>query len=831
MATSFKLSMLLGATLGASVRRSFSETESKLKRVGAEIGSLKDKQKSIRSFAMNTDAVDKAKKSLFKARREVSALRLAWKNNKITNAEFGASIKKSEKSVGQLSSRLVVQQERLNKTRNSLKRAGISTNNLSQENERLGRSIDKLSGKYGRLKISEQAAARQQQIASRRSELRGQLFDTAATAFVIASPFRKAIEFEASVSKLRAITDKDTSAVTVEDLARQARDLGKDTPFTASQSIEAQTFLGMAGFGRDKIQTATPGILNLALASGEDVAKTADIASNIMSQFSMDASDMTDIGDALTAAFTSSNTTLESLGETLKFVGPVASVTGNELYEVLGMAAILGSGGIQAGEAGRALKQSVIRLAAPTPAGAAALNDLGIDRKKEDGDLKKIPELFVEITRALEGRSNTDVTKSVVDIFGIIASGAVLQIIDKTDSKDSAKILKNLDERKDRTQEVADIMTANTQNAIDRLGSAFENWKISFGTTLLPVIREVALALGSAFNGLAVVSDKFPEVTAVVAGAVLGLIALRLVVVASKFAFYVLVGNLGSLRKAYIVMTAASTYARINMIRMRVVTFLSATATKVLTRAQLFLKFSTSALAFSIGKVRAAYVFMTAASTLAQVSMIRLRAVSMLSAASTGVVTAAQWALNFAMTANPIGLVIVGIGTLIGIGIAVVKNWDKVSKFFTGMWERLKENTKTAIDWLLRNINLLLNPFALLEKIASKIGNLIFGDGNDIELVGGDAGTSKKIKKSAVIGAAMEESAEQSSSITTSAIENVSSAGTVSNTQNVRLEVPITINASPGMNSEDVAKKVKDMFQEEKYAMSRGRNSALIDFM
>lgn len=783
MASSFKLSMLLGATLGGSVRRSFSETENKLQKLGTTISSLKDKQKSIRSFSMNTVAVDKAQKSLFKARREVASLRLAWKKNQISTEQFGASIKKSEKNVRRLSGRLAVQQERLSKTRNALKQSGISTNNLSRENERLGRTVDNLTGKYGRLQTSitkqrsrsEQAAARQQHIASRRADLRGQIFDTAATAVVVSSPFRAAIDFEASVSKLRAITSTDDSDVTVEQLARQARNLGKDTPFTASQSIEAQTFLAMAGFGRGQVQEATPGILNLSLASGEDVGRTADIASNVMSQFSLETSDIGGIGDVLTAAFTNSNTTLDSLSETLKFAGSMGSVTGSSLKTVTAMAAVLGSAGVQSGEAGRALRQTFIRLAAPTAEGTAALNKLGVNTiDPETGDLRDVPTLIAEISESLEGRGSGEVAGLVKNIFGLIAAPAVLQLLDKTGSEGMRKIFDNINDSDSRTNIVAQLMTDNTQNAISRMGSALENLKISLGSSLLPVIEGVAIGIGVFFNAIATAADFFPPLTAVVTGAVVGLVSLRLVVLGSQFAYFVLAGSLSSVKTAFTVATAASTWHRINLVR--------------------------------------------------------LQAVSVLTAVKTGLMTAAQWAFNFALTANPIGLIIVGIGALIGVGVVLVKNWGVVSKFFKSMWAGLKESTKTAVDWLVDLIGLLLNPFETLERIASSIGDFIFGEDEELNAVNGPPSvTSKKGTKTATLGTALVDSTEQSLPVATAAIDSVSPSGAITNTQNVHLETPITINAAPGMSSEEMATKFKAVIEEEKMQMSRNRNSMMFD--
>src|SRR5690606_7701339 len=123
-------------------------------------------------------------------------------------------------------------------------------------------------------------------------------------------------------------------------LRRQARELGATTMFSAGDAASGMAFLAMAGFTPKAIRDAMPGLLDMAKAGDLDLAMTADIASNILGGFRMEASQMGNVADILTKAFTTSNMSLEMLGETMKYVGPVASTAGMGLEEAAAMAGL-----------------------------------------------------------------------------------------------------------------------------------------------------------------------------------------------------------------------------------------------------------------------------------------------------------------------------------------------------------------------------------------------------------------------------------------------------------------------------------------------------------
>ncbi len=156
-------------------------------------------------------------------------------------------------------------------------------------------------------------------------------------------------------------------------------------------------FLAMAGFKTNEIVKTMPGMLQLASAGVIDLGRAADISSNILTGFGLAAGDMARVGDVLTNAFTTSNTSLEMLGQTMKYVAPIAKGTGASIETVAAMAGKLGDAGIQADQAGTALRSMFIRLAKQPTMTAEALKQLGVAVKDANGDMRQMPDVLKDI--------------------------------------------------------------------------------------------------------------------------------------------------------------------------------------------------------------------------------------------------------------------------------------------------------------------------------------------------------------------------------------------------------------------------------------------------
>lgn len=160
----------------------------------------------------------------------------------------------------------------------------------------------------------------------------GMLAGGGGTLYAAQRMLKPGLDFDASMSKVQALTRLDKASPELKALREQARGLGESTSFTATQVAQGQGYLAMAGFKPEAIKASMPGVLNLAKAGGTELPEAADIGSNIMTGFKLPAEQMGRVSDVLVTTFTNSNTNLQMLGDTMKYAGPVAANLGVQKY-------------------------------------------------------------------------------------------------------------------------------------------------------------------------------------------------------------------------------------------------------------------------------------------------------------------------------------------------------------------------------------------------------------------------------------------------------------------------------------------------------------------
>lgn len=751
MASQFNVAISIGATLGNSFGKVIQGSQGKLEKLGSAIQEVKEKQQRIQRFELDASRVDKSRIAFAQASVKMKDLRLQVVASKNPTKTLLNQYARAQERTNRLSDALVKQRKRLNESRKSVQGLGLSTRNLSQKNTELARSAEKANQKYQKLGTT---LRRQQKINAQRDQVRGQMFDAVAMGAIVTRPLSTAMDFEDSMAKLGALT-KNATQEQLMALRKEAQRLGRETTFTSAQTGDAMGFLAMAGFDATAIQNATGTILQLAQASGSDIASTADIASNIMSGFNIEAQKSQQISDVLTKAFTSSNTTLSMLGETMKFVGPVAAATNTDLSVAAAMAGKLGDAGIQGSMAGTALRTMLLRLSAPPRMAADALSELEIATKDAGGNLRSFPELLTEIHHATREMGTGDRTEMIKRIFGTEAASAAAVLMGQAGKNELQAFISMLETSEGTADTVSKKMTNTTRGALKRLGSALESIAIVVGSMFLPAIASGADALAWVASGVSSFAETFPLLTTVVVGATMAIVALRIVTIVSTWSYLFMKGSLLSVNTAY---TAMATLTNLNTL-----------------------------------------------------NLIRLNAITTFTAARTGVMTAAQWALNVAMNANPIGLVVGGLLLLGTAGYFLIKHWDTVKTFVLNFWEGLKERTRSAVGFMIRLIGKLLDPFGILKKTVSFVGALFKRDASNP--LNSDLGSTADISTL--------------NEVQQGTLKNVKTAAQIQNTNTVNAN--IAVHTSPGMDEVAIGNKIKDVIDEERYRAESDRRGALHD--
>jgi len=374
-----------------------------------------------------------------------------------------------------------------------LGQAGISTRNLATHEADLKRKISQTTDTMGkqeqqlkRLADKQRALAKARASYDKSRELQGNIASGGAKAAAVGGGMiyggvrflEEGATFDATMSKVQALARLDKESVEMAQLRAQARQLGASTSFSANDVAEGQSFLAMGGFDPKAIQDAMPGLLSMAKAGATDLAATSDIASNILGGFGLEASQMTRVADVLTKAFTTSNTSLGMLGETMKYVGPVARASGMGLEDAAAMAGLLGNVGIQSSQAGTTLRAMLLRLAAPAGPAAKAMKKLGVASKDAAGNVRPITTILGEVAKATEKMGTGDQLKYLKDIFGEEPAAGMSELLKQSGSGGILKYLDVVRDSQGAALKTAATIGDNLKGDIDGLSSAWADVQI-----------------------------------------------------------------------------------------------------------------------------------------------------------------------------------------------------------------------------------------------------------------------------------------------------------------------------------------------------------------
>ncbi|MCR5256986.1 MAG: phage tail tape measure protein [Desulfovibrio sp.] len=347
---------------------------------------------------------------------------------------------------------------------------------------------------------------------------------------------------ERQLSMVQAITRGSA-----EDMAKyeaQALQLGASTKFTSTQVAEGMQYLAMAGFKTNEVLTAMPGMLDLASAAAADLGTTADIASNVLTGFGLETAEIGRVGDVLTNTFQHSNTTLVTLGETMKYCAPVAKGFGMSLEETAAMAGLMGSAGIQASQAGTALRGMLVRLEKQPKQAAAALKELGVKAYDSAGKFKPLQQIFAEITQSDRWKRLKDAgkQKALAMIFGTEPLAGAQGLIDALQKGKMQEMLAGQYER-GTAAATAKIQENNLIGDITKLTSAMSGLSQtlykSVGGALRATVQRVTDIVGR-FNEWLKVNPKVAKAIVWVAGGIAAVAAAALpCIVAVKTVLFV----------------------------------------------------------------------------------------------------------------------------------------------------------------------------------------------------------------------------------------------------------------------------------------------------
>lgn len=238
-----------------------------------------------------------------------------------------------------------------------------------------------------------------------------------------------AMNFEAAMNQVQAVSG--ATAEELRSLRDQAKEMGKATKFSATEAAEGQAFLAQAGFKTHEIISALPDVLALAAAGNMELGRTADIASNIMGQFGIEAKDTARVTNLLAATASSSNTNIEQLGDAMKYLGPSAKSLGMSIEETAAIIGVLGDAGIQGSLAGEALGSSLVRLADPTKTMSDALEAMNVQAFDSQGSFVGMRSLLDQLAKGTSQMTQEQRAANLYAAFGAEAFQEINILLDR----------------------------------------------------------------------------------------------------------------------------------------------------------------------------------------------------------------------------------------------------------------------------------------------------------------------------------------------------------------------------------------------------------------
>ena len=303
---------------------------------------------------------------------------------------------------------------------------------------------------------------------------------------------KTAADFDSAMANVAAI-----SGATGDDLQAlrdKAREMGEKTKFSASEAADAMSYMAMAGWKTGDMLSGIEGIMNLAAASGEDLATTSDIVTDALTAFGLTAEDSAHFADILAAASSNANTNVSMMGETFKYCAPVAGALGYSAEDVAEAIGLMGNAGIKSTQAGTALRTMMTKLQGELKLSGEALGEVTIQTANADGSMRELSDILADCRTAFSKMSESEAAAAAETLVGKNAMSGFLALMNSAPG-DIDKLRNAIENCDGSAEDMAAIMQDNLNGQLTILKSQLEELAISFGEMLMPIIRKVVTAV------------------------------------------------------------------------------------------------------------------------------------------------------------------------------------------------------------------------------------------------------------------------------------------------------------------------------------------------
>lgn len=487
----YQMLFKLGAQLGSNFTGTFSSAQKVLQKTQQEITALIKTQSDVGAYQRQQTSIDKTNEKLALYQKQLDNVQKEMQKS----GEYSSALANKELELQQrirtTEEAIATKTEKLTRMEAALAEAGVDVNDLTGESKRLNEQL-------ANLREEEEKAADE---AANFGEQGQTAFEMVGSALVaagitktlqaITDEFKECVnasmEFGYTMSTVEALSGASVSEMqTLNDTAKQ---LGATTAFTANQSAEAMTYMGMAGWGAQQMVSGMDGVLNLAAASGEDLANVSDIVTDNLTAFGLKASDTAHFADVLAATATNSNTSVGIMGETFKSSAAIAGALGYSIEDVATMVGLMANSGVKASIAGTALKNIFNGISDEVTLTSSAFGEMTYTGVNLDGSMKDLSTVVSDLRVYFDQMTDAEKKANAQAIAGERGYNGLLAILNATE-EDYNKVSESINNCTGAAQRMANIKLDNLQGDVTLLESATDGLRMTIGGMFEEEMRE-----------------------------------------------------------------------------------------------------------------------------------------------------------------------------------------------------------------------------------------------------------------------------------------------------------------------------------------------------
>lgn len=499
----FEMLFQLNAQMNGGFSSTFSKAQAEFTRLGKEIQSLHKVQGDIASYQKQQSAIENTKAKLESLQKQHDLLQKEISETTGSTAGLEREKVKLEERIKNTETALERQNQKLQTTGERLKEAGVDTGNLAQKDAELTAKIKELETEQ------DKAAEGASSFGEKSAQAFGTIQQAIATAGVavavkeIADAYLECVgvaaDFEEAMSNVEALSQ--ANAQEMASLSAQAKELGATTKFTAQEAGDAMGYMAMAGWDANDMLQGMDGVLQLAAASGEDLAMVSDIVTDSLSAFGLTAADTAHFSDVLAAAATNSNTNVSIMGETFKMSASVAGALGYSIEDVAVAVGLMANSGVKGSIAGTALRNTFNGLLEGVTLTGAAFGEYEYSAVKADGTMKDFGDTIDELRACFDQMTEAERVNNAQAIAGLRGYNGLLAILNATDA-DYASLTDSINNCTGAAERMANVKLDNLNGQLTLMDSAWDALKTTIGEQFNPELRTLAEIGTDVFGGI-----------------------------------------------------------------------------------------------------------------------------------------------------------------------------------------------------------------------------------------------------------------------------------------------------------------------------------------